>query len=378
MDLPWLGTDDPLLVVEGQVIPSFVYQFSIMETEVHRRTGNSADPFVTVIMPIRNEAGYICQSLGSVLSQEYPPERMEVLVVDGMSSDETREIVAGIAAGDPRVLLLDNPRHIMPTGVNIGLRAARGDVIMLVSGHCKIPTNYVRLCVECLGRTGADNVGGMQYPVGETYVAQAIAATTSSPFGIGNARFRYSEKPGYVDTVYLGAYRRDVFKRIGLFDEELVRHQDYEFNCRLRRAGGKVFYNPAIQARYFSRSTLGKLARQYFEYAYWKVRVMQKNPQAFTLRHLVPASFSLAVLTGAVLSIFLSWARLPYLGLWVLYLVTSLGASTYISARRGWRYLRILPLAFAAIHLGWGLGFWWGLIRWNLLPAPPLAKPPSL
>ena len=331
-------------------------------------------PFVTIIMPIRNEAGYIERSLGAVLSQNYPPERMEVLVIDGMSTDGTREIVKRMmdhtttdsrlqTTDTPVLILLDNPSLIVPTALNIGLKHARGDVIIRVDGHCEIAPDYVRRCVEVLQQTGADCVGGLQRAVGQGWVGHAIALATSSPFGVGSARFHYHERPGWVDTVYLGAYRREVFDRIGVFDEELVRNQDDEFNFRLIQAGGKIWLDPSIRSVYYSRASLKSLWRQYFQYGFYKVRVIQKRKAVPSWRHLVPATFVLG-LAGSILL-----AIITVQPLWALcvagpYALANLLASLW-TARKDWKTLPLLPLAFATLHLSYGIGFLWGLWYWR-------------
>jgi len=333
------------------------------EAEVARSGCALPAPFVTVIMPIRNEAGFIERSLGAVLAQDYPADRLEVLVVDGMSTDGTREKVQAWLALYPNLRLLDNPGRIVPTGLNAGLREARGEVIIRVDGHCEIAPDYVRRCVELLERTGADNVGGVQRAVSDTWVGRAIALATSSAFGVGGARFHYAREPGWADTVYLGAYRREVFERIGGFDEELVRNQDDEFNFRLLQAGGRIWLDPCIRVVYYSRPTLRRLWRQYFEYGLYKVRVMQKRGGVASPRHLVPAGFVLGL--GATL-VPASLARLPLLALAVAapYAVANLLASLW-AARCTWRTLPLLPVAFATMHLSYGLGFLWGLWRWR-------------
>src|SRR5262245_34169273 len=198
-------------------------------------------PLVTVIMPVRQEAGFIARSLGAVLAQEYPVERLEVLVADGGSTDGTREIVQAHQARHPNLRLVDNPGQIVPTGLNAALRHARGEVIVRVDGHTEIAPDYVLECVSALRRMGADNVGGRMNAIGEGPFGEAVALATSSPFGIGNARFHYSDREEWVDTVYMGAWPREVFARIGLFDEELVRDQDEEFNYRLLGLGGRIW-----------------------------------------------------------------------------------------------------------------------------------------
>lgn len=339
-------------------------------------------PMVSVIMPVRNEAGFIRRSLGAVLAQDYPHDRMEVLVVDGMSDDGTRQIVREMADGRtaPSIRLLDNPARIVPTALNIGLRQARGAVIVRVDGHCEIAPDYVRKCVEALGETGADNVGGVWETIAETPAARAIAVAQSSPFGIGNVAYRTRRPtPGYVDTVPFGAYRREVFERIGGFDERLVRHQDYEFNVRLRQAGGKIYYTPAIQARYYARNSFRKLARQYWEYGFWKAFVTLENPRVLALRHLAPIGLAGAVAGGALLSLIWPLMRPWYAGLWGIYALACLLMAVKEARRAGWARLPLLPAAFATIHLSWGGGFWWGLLRsgWDRLRGKRHAASPQ-
>ncbi|MGC8827010.1 MAG: glycosyltransferase family 2 protein, partial [Anaerolineae bacterium] len=310
-------------------------------------------PLVSVIMPVRNEAGFIRRSLGAVLSQDYPADWMEVLVVDGMSDDATRDLVSRIASQHqfPIIRLLDNPKRIVPSALNIGLQYAKGDIIIIIGGHSEIAPDYVRECVQALGTSGADCVGGQWQTVGTSRVGQAIAVAQSSPFGIGNVAYRTRRPtPGFVDTVPFGAYRRDVFERIGGFDERLggfdtrlVRHQDYEFNVRLRQAGGRIYYTPAIQARYYSRSSFRKLARQYLEYGFWKAFVTLENPRALAWRHLAPIGLVGALAGGAVLSIALPPLRPLYAGLWLLYGLACLLMALKEARRAGWRCLPLLP-----------------------------------
>ena len=325
-------------------------------------------PFVTVIMPIRNEAAFIARSLGAVLAQDYPSDRLEVLVVDGMSDDGTREIVRRIAddrrkaANDELsfVTLLDNPARIVPTALNIGLRRARGEVIVRVDGHCEIAPDYVRRCIKALQETNADCVGGPMVTVGETRVSRAIALAQSSVFGVGGVAFRTGrERPGYVDTVAFGAYRRQVFDRVGTFDEELVRNQDDELNFRLTQAGGKIWMDPSVRSVYYSRSSLRRLRRQYFEYGFYKVRVIQKRKAVPSWRHLVPGGFVLGFV-GSVLLALLTRQLYWLLIVVVPYALTN-GVASLWAARRNWRTLPLLPLAFSILHLAYGLGFLKGL-----------------
>lgn len=315
-------------------------------------------------MPVLNEAAFIRRSLAAALAQDYPPDRLEILVVDGGSTDDTPQIVREIIAqtGHPQVRLLHNPRRIQAAALNIGIQAARGDIIVRVDGHTVIAPDYVRTCVAYLAEGRADNAGGLMRPVGITYVGQAVALATSSPFGIGGSKFHYSEKEQYVDTVYLGAYWRHTFDRIGLYDETFRINEDYELNYRLRQAGGRILLSPNIISHYTPRSSLTALWRQYFQYGRWKVRTLQKHPASLRWRQTVPPLF-VAGLVGSLLA-GLAWPPAWWLfgGVAGAYLLANLVASTISARRGGWRYLPVLPLVFAIIHIGWGLGFWWGII----------------
>lgn len=328
----------------------------------HTGVDGSMWPLVSVIMPLRNEADMIRRSLGAVLAQDYPGEQLEVLVVDGMSDDDTRAIVGEMAAADGRVRLLDNPARIVPTAMNIGIAAARGEVIVRVDGHTLIAPDYVARCVHHLRETGADNVGGAMQPAGLTPVGRAIAAATRSPFGIPT-RFHHSARPGFVDTVYMGAWPRATLVRVGGFDESLVRNQDYELNYRIRRSGGRIYFAPDIRSTYYGRQTLTALARQYFQYGAWKARVIAQHPLSTRPRHLVAPAFVAAVAVGAALAPVSRWARALLALAAGSYALANGAVSLRLAARRGRDLLPWLPVAFATVHVSWGAGFWWGVAQ---------------
>ena len=323
-------------------------------------------PFVSVIMPVRNEAEFIAASLTAVLEQDYPPDRMEVLVVDGMSDDGTRAIVADVSSRYPdvSVSLLDNPRRIAPAALNIGLRRARGDIIVRVDGHCEIARDYLSRCVEHLQTGEVDGVGGPIETVATTPVGETIAAAMSSPFGVGNSAFRtVDNRTMMVDTVAFPAYTRAAILRAGLFDEELVRNQDDEYNFRLRKFGGKIRLAPDVRSRYYSRASLRSLWKQYFQYGYWKVRVMQKHPRQMRARHFAPPAFVLALLGGGLLAPFVKLARYLWGGVFLLYTLANLSASIWTARKKGWKHLPLLPVTFAVLHVSYGLGFLVGLVK---------------
>lgn len=326
-------------------------------------------PFVSVIMPIRNEADFIAQSLGAVLQQDYP--NFEVIVADGMSTDDTRHVIQQISQQYPsiNVEIIDNPARVVPTGFNRALQVAKGTVIVRVDGHTIIEPNYVSTCVETLERTGAACVGGRMDAIGRTPMGQTIALATSSAFGVGGARFHYSLQEEWVDTVYLGAWKRSIFDHYGGFDEEFVRNQDDEFNYRLRENGHKILLNPSITSRYYNRSSLRTVAKQYFQYGYYKVRVMQKHPAQMRPRQFAPPLFVIGLMGGAILaplSSIILWLWLSIIGL---YVGVNLLVSIRIARTVGWRHLVLLPITFTTLHMSYGLGFLNGLIafrkRWG-------------
>lgn len=324
-------------------------------------------PFVTLVMPVRNEGGFITCSLGAVLAQDYPSDRMEVIVADGMSNDGTREAIRSLQTRYPSLQLIDNPGRIVPTGLNAALSQARGEIIVRVDGHCEIAPDYVSRCVEHLLRDGVDGVGGPIETIGENFCAQAIALAMSSSFGVGGSAFRtVKDRSMLVDTIAFPAYTRRAIEKAGLFDEELIRNQDDEYNYRLRELGGKLLLSPDIRSRYYSRGSLRSLWRQYFQYGYWKVRVMQKHPGRMQPRQFIPLLFVVA-LFGALLI-----APFSVAGRWLLgsvagaYLVANLMASVMTARKEKWRLLPLLPVTYATLHLAYGFGFLVGLAKfWN-------------
>jgi len=328
-------------------------------------------PLVTIIIPIRNEADYILQSLVALIEQDYSQDRMEIFVVDGMSTDNTRKIISDFSALHPQlqIYILDNPGKIVPIGMNIALRQAKGKIIIRVDGHCNIAPDYVRKCVEHIQKDNVDGVGGPMESIGETQMAKAIAIGMSSPFGVGNSAFRTtSGRSMLADTVPFPAYTRQIVERVGLYDEELVRNQDDEYNYRIRELGGKILLVDDVRSTYFSRTSLKGLWRQYYQYGFWKVRVLQKHPRQMSLRQFVPPALVASLLGSALLLFFPfpSFILHPSSFIPLLYFAANLGASFWTASRRSWRSFPFLPLIFAILHLSYGLGFLVGLVKfWN-------------
>jgi succinoglycan biosynthesis protein ExoA len=322
-------------------------------------------------MPVRNEARHITESLQAVLAQDYPPHAMEVIVADGLSTDGTTETIQRLAAHDPRLRWVANPGKIVPTGLNAAIGLARGELIVRMDAHTEYAPDYIRQCVTTLQQTQAHNVGGPWRACGRTYLQKVIAAAFQSPFCSGGAGSHALEYEGAVDSVYLGCWQKTTLEAIGGFDEELVRNQDDELNLRMVRAGYRLWQTPRIQSWYYPRSSILALFRQYMQYGYWKVRVIQKHRLPASLRHLVPGAFVALLLLLTVLSPFSHMARIGLAAVLGSYLLANLAASLHVAVRQGgWNYLPALPLVFMAYHFGYGYGFLRGLVDFGLRRAP--------
>jgi succinoglycan biosynthesis protein ExoA len=311
-------------------------------------------PPVSIVIPVRNEAGTIERSLRSALDQTYAGD-LQIVVADGDSDDETADIVRGIADEDDRVEMVSNPDRLTAPGLNHGIRASRGAVIVRCDAHAELPPGYVQQAVTTLLETGAANVGGVQAAEGDTFFSRAVALAMTSRLGVGDARFHLGGAAGPVDTVYLGVFDRNAIESVGLFDESLVRNQDYELNYRLRQTGHTIWFDPELQVRYRPRGSLAALWRQYFDYGRWKRAMLRANPSAVRWRQLVPPLFVL----GLVVSIVLLVAGQTTAGLVVpiLYgaaLIT--GTLWAIVCRRSVAGI-LLPIVLPAMHIGWGVGY---------------------
>ncbi|MEW6323816.1 MAG: glycosyltransferase [Nitrospirota bacterium] len=323
-------------------------------------------PTVTIIMPVYNEERFLPSCLDSILAQDYPADRLEVVIIDGGSTDNSRAIIRRYQQRAPHIRLLDNPRRVIPAALNIGWRAARGEIVVRMDAHTLYDAPYVRESVRLLLSTGAGSVGAMQRAEGTTFLTRAIALATNSGFGAGNAHFRCGSTPRFVDTAYLGAWRRSTLEELRGFDEEWLVNEDYELNYRLRVRGYRVYVSPALGCRYFVRGSLASLARQYFRYGYWKAKTARVHPDSLLPRQLIPPMFVMGVVTGIVVSPSAA-AWLPWLGwgLPVLYafVATVAGLRAAWSARLS--YALILPAVFATLHVSWGSGFLAGMVRFG-------------
>lgn len=321
------------------------------------------DPLVTIVVPMRNEAAGITACLDSILANQGVAGGIEVLVLDGDSSDKSPAVVAQLAERDPRIRLIANPDRLQAAAFNRGLAAARGKYLIRMDAHTLYASDYIAECVRLLEETGAANVGGVQRAVGTDLISGAIAAAVSHPFAAGDARYRHATSPGWVDTVYLGAWRTATLRELGGMRPEMAVNEDYEMNIRLRRAGGRVYLSPSIRSTYSVRGSLAKLARQYFRYGFWKVRTLLLHPGSLRWRQLVAPLFVLSVVATPFLVMWFGAIGASHL---VLYAIANLIASVAVAGRAEWRYLMVLPLIFLAIHVCWGSGFLVGWLYWPL------------
>jgi glycosyltransferase involved in cell wall biosynthesis len=315
---------------------------------------------LSVIVPCRNEKPYIDAFLDALAAQRMPDGwTVEWLVADGRSDDGTRDRLDARARADARLVVVDNPRCFVSTGLNACLERAGGDVVARLDVHTSYADDYLAQCVAALERTGADNVGGPWVAAGETPKQRAIAAGFQSPWVVGGARSRDVSHEGEVETVYLGCWPRASFERFGLFDETLVRNQDDEHNLRIVRAGGRIWQSAAIRSTYRPRASIEKLFAQQRQYGYWRPFVLRKHGVRAPWRQLAPAAF-VAALTLAALA--LPWTGIALTLLAGTYACYVVAASVAVAARAGWRLIGWLPLVIAAYHFGYGVGTWQGLL----------------
>ncbi len=334
----------------------------------------SDSPLVSIVLPCRNEAGRIEECLQSILAQDPPEGGVEIIAADGMSTDGTREYLEQEARKHPQLRVLNNPGRIVSTGLNTAIRAARGEIIVRMDAHTTYAPDYVKQCLAVMRETGADNVGGPMRTRADTFREKAIRAVFHSAWAVGGARSHQAEYEGSVDTVIYGCWKKNVFDRVGFFEEELVRNQDDEHNLRLIRAGGKIYQAPRIRSWYHVRGSLAAVFRQYMQYGYWKVLVIRKHHLPAAFRHIVPGALvgSLGLLTA--LGLFWRPAWLAAAGLALAYAGGALALSLVIAARTRWTLFPLLPAAISCFHFGYGYGFLRGLLDFVVLHNAPKAQ----
>jgi glycosyltransferase involved in cell wall biosynthesis len=318
---------------------------------------------VSIVIPMRNEEKYIGRCLDSILANRFPEEQYEILVADGESEDASREVVLARAAAHPGIRLLHNPGRFVPSGMNLGIRQARGRYIIRMDAHSEYPPDYIENCISELERTGAGNVGGrcITRPGSDTQMAKAIALFTQTRVGVGNAAYRLGEGDRYVDTVPFGAFPREVFDQVGLYREDLVRNQDFELNARIRRAGYGIYLSSKIANVYYNSGTFRKFMRQAWLNGIWAPRMWLRYRGSFCWRHAAPLGFTGGLLSSLLIGLW--WRPVLWAGLTALvaYLAVTLVTATSIGARNGWKSSPYIVLVMPCYHFLYGFGTLMGL-----------------
>lgn len=342
----------------------------------HRLACHSASelPLVSVIVPVYNEAWYIESCLEGIVQQTYPAERLEVLVVDGMSTDCTREIIRNVAQAYPFIRLLDNPMKVTSEAVNIGVRASSGQMIAIVGGHSVISPSYIAKAVSYLSRPDQriGGVGPTLKNVGKGLLGNLVAHALSSPFGVGNSRFRFSKKSQFVDTIAYGTYRRGIFDEVGLWDTGLVRNQDIEFNHRVRQAGWRLLLAPDMGCKYYTRTTMRGFVSQNYGNGYWNALTFSQRPSSLSWRHFVPLAFVLGLLLTTVAALVVPWGWLSLLAIVLPYSMGATIVSATDSVRERQCGLLLLAFIFLLLHISYGIGSLagFGRIIWSKTQRP--------
>ena len=311
----------------------------------------SVSPAISVILPVLNEEPHLAESVDAILSQNYLGS-FEIILALGPSRDQTNAIAEKLAARDSRIRLVTNPTGKTAAGLNLAIAASQNPVIVRVDGHAKIPNDYLSLAVSVLRESGAVNVGGVMAAEGVTKFEIAVSRAMRSPLGVGSSRFHTGGKAGEVDTVYLGAFRREAINAVGGFDERYTRAQDWELNHRLRKSGGKIYFDPRLQVTYRPRPNLIRLAKQYFQYGRWRRVVSRSHPGTVNLRYLAPPLTLIGTLTSLILGLLLHPIFfLPAAVYGFFIVISSILIAAYI--REVFFLLAIIP----TMHFAWGAGF---------------------
>jgi len=325
-------------------------------------------PIVSIIIACRNEKDFIARCLDSIISNDYPKDRMEIIIADGMSEDGTRDIVIEYIERFPYIRLIDNLKKNTSSAFNMGIEAAKGEIVMIMGAHSIYEEDYISQCVSHLLKGDADNVGGICKirPQNNSLIAKSIAYAMSSTFGAGNAYYRTgTDEARYVDTVFGGCYKKKIFDYIGNFDEELFRTQDSELNARLIKSGRKILLVPTIVSYYYARKSLKELCKMNLQYGYSKPLAVKKVGKVYTARQLIPPAFVASLCITLFLSLFFNWCLWLFLLILISYIITNLIFSLKISLEKGISHFIVLPIVFATVHFSWGIGYLIGI--WNFI-----------
>jgi succinoglycan biosynthesis protein ExoA len=324
-------------------------------------------PSVSIIIPCFNEQTTIRKLLDAIYAQTFPRADLEVVIADGMSTDGTRTEIEAFAVShtDLHIVVINNSKRHIPAGLNCALKEARGEFIIRLDAHSIPYPKYIERSVADLETGLGENVGGVWeiHPSVETWVAQSIAIAAAHPLGVGDALYRQARKPALVDTVPFGAFKRELLALVGFFDESLLTNEDYEFNARIRKSGGKIWFDPSIRSIYFARATLSGLAKQYFRYGFWKWRMLRRYPYTLRWRQGLPPLFVLSLIGLGISGIFLPLFRDLLATEIILYAFALVAAGIHTAIKQE-KFFHVigLPLAISVMHVSWGAGFLWSMI----------------
>jgi glycosyltransferase involved in cell wall biosynthesis len=323
---------------------------------------------VSIIIPCLNEEKHIGNVIAAIAGQTFPNHLMEVLIADGGSTDgtifeiqEKQKVFPGLL-----IKIIDNPKKIIPAALNLAIQASAGEIIIRMDAHTIPDSHYVEYCVQDLKEGKGTNVGGLWLIQAgcDSWIAKSIACAASHPLGVGDAKYRYSQEASYVDTVPFGAVFRKLYDEIGFYDEGLLTNEDYEMNMRIKKQGGKVYFDPRIKSKYYARASIPELARQYWRYGYWKFQMLRKFPDTIRLRQAIPPLFVAGLAILLLLSIFVHWFIFVFVSVFALYLLSLLaGAISACRKEKDWRLLLGIPLAIMTMHFCWGAGFIAGIFK---------------
>lgn len=322
-------------------------------------------PFISALLVTKNEQDYIELALMSYINQTYPKNKFEIIVIDGESRDDTIKVVNNIKAKYEtesfHIIVLNNPKHTLAAGWNIGIKAAKGDYVIRIDAHAKAHSDFLMKSIQTMQRTDAVCVGGKLITKTIDRNNDTISKIFSSPFGVGNSSFRVSDKPGFMDTAVYGLYRKSIFNEVGYFNEKYVRNQDLQMHSRIKKAGGKFYFNPEIQCDYYSRNTIKKMVKQAFSNGKWNMILLKEDRSGLSIRHLVPFAFVIFL----ILSTFLGFLCHP---IWIiegniLMLYFILGIIFGIKAKAKGLEIIEMPFLFFLLHTSYGIGYLSGMMK---------------
>lgn len=322
---------------------------------------NLSLPFVSAMIVARNESAYIEKSLKSLIEQNYPKDKYEILLIDGNSDDDTVKIVKSIISeykktdNQLNIRFLNNPKMILASGWNLGIREAKGEYVVRIDAHSFVENDFISKCVEAMLRVGdAVCVGGSMISDTINKKGKAISNVLSSPFGVGNSKFRYAKTAGYVDTVAYGLYKKSIFEKVGYFDESLRRNQDIDLHSRIKAIGGKFYLEPSIVVTYYARNTVKSMIKQGYQNGKWNILVFKKNPKALSIRHVIPLFFVIGLIGCLLLGFLSRWFWYLMISIICLHLI--LGIIFSIKKTKKLKQILEMPMLFLLLHLAYGIG----------------------